>query len=49
MCLSVAAGDAAVSATERESRRRDTEETCAGTTTFPTAAEAGTKDTNDDI
>jgi len=38
-----------VSPTELESRRRDTEETFAGTTTFPSAAEAGTQDTNDDI
>ena len=35
--------------TEREIRRRDTQETRAGTTTFLSAAEAGTEDANDDI
>jgi len=42
-------GDATVSPTECQSGRRNTEETCAGATTLPSAAEAGTKDANDDI
>jgi len=45
----MAAGDAAVSETEPACRRRSVEETRTGTTTLPTAAEAGTKDSNDDI
>ena len=42
-------GDAAVSPTERQSRRRNTEETRTGATTLPSAAEARTKDAHDDI
>jgi len=45
----VVVGDAAMSQTERKIRRRNTEETRAGTTTLPSAAETGTQDKDDDI
>jgi len=43
------AGDAAVSTTELAMWGGDTEETRAGTTPLPAAAEERTKNTNDDI
>ena len=45
----MSAGDAAVSATEPASGGRDPEETRAGATTFPAAAEARTEDATDYI